>query len=58
MIVITIATNIIIEDDCTVKIKRLTSEQHNLLSSNNISDLKPTARIPYDKSILFKDDYS
>ena len=53
---ITLANNIVIENDCTVKIKRLTSEEHDLLTSNNVSDLKQTACIPSDKSILFKDD--
>ena len=50
-----IAKNIMIEDSGTVKIKKLTSSEFDLLTLNKEIQKKAIADIPNDKHILLKE---
>jgi len=51
-----IANRIVIENDCTIKVKRLTSYEYDLLTKTKNVKKENVATMPTDKSVLFKDD--
>jgi len=51
-----IANRIVIEDNCTIKVKRLTRSEYDLLTRAKKVRKESVATMPSDKSALFKDD--